>query len=131
MRDIRKILLFVVLLTLLFAFLASCATPIPHGKWQNDELGLTLDATRPHAAIFPGTYVEGGAEIEIINIFTEGGALIVFRLSDWPANTGRPTDDHALYIGRTRVRRNQLRVRLDQRTQDRTGLTEIVLERIG
>ena len=104
--------------------------PRLHGSWESADAGLFLDITRYGAA--SGTYVENSEEVKVVAFINpNSGRLEIWRELDLTPTGARPRDDYAMYSGSYRVRRGQFHVRLDQRTQERTGLTEIVLERIG
>ena len=114
---------------------------MPYGVWKNFDLEIVLDIN-PGTDLgrsfpgFSGTYARDDKEVNIfIFLSLTHGTFEVWKLYDVPMSGGPGPDYNLiLYSGSFRLlrqRARRLRLRLDQRTQERTGLTEIVLERIG
>jgi len=131
----RKIIGLIALVMMLL--LSSCAASfMPHGKWENTDLGVILDVNsdidpgRGFPGFF-GTYMKDDEKIDIfIFLSLTHGTFAIWKECDVPYRGG-PDYDLALYSGDFRwLRGDQLRLRLAPLWQERTGLEEIVFERI-
>jgi len=132
----KKNIIVLMLLSLLM-LLSSCAAALmPYGKWENAELGMVLDIDPKYYSVrdfpgFLGTYVIDNEEIDIFVFFsTTHGGFAIWKEIDAPEWSGH-NYDLALYRGTYRWSgEKQLRLRLDQQSQERTGMRGIIFELI-
>ena len=122
----KRILLLVALSVLLVVSLSSCGgTPFPHGRWENSELGLILEADRQDANPFLGTSVVDGEKIDIMISYESVHSIFwMFR------SPGLPEVNFETITGNFRRRGRQLHLYLDQQSRELTGFDTIVLDRI-
>ena len=121
----RRVLACIALLVALSALAACFANvPLPYGKWENREIGLTLNIIRQNGRLFQanGTFVVDGVETDVYIRLPQGASILDIIDTD---GTGR-----TLFSGSYRVIGDQLNLNLNQRTRERTGLREIVFNRI-
>jgi len=133
-------ILFAILIIILLVMLYVFGSTPPweynlYGIWESAEMGFVFDVHPEsyYRYAFPGTYVEDGEKVDATIVFVVADSnLAIFRESDRSVfmERGDGAVEVIVYAGSYRLRRNRLRVTTHPHWRERTGVEEIVFERI-